>query len=1086
MEETQLDMTNLRWSVSTLTIWDTLQGNAKDLGTKIAETGIKTALEGLYMADDEVPINMTLMAWSDSEVIFCDQLAVLKRDISYKDSEISMLKSELEKLKQEKESNQLKIKNFDNASKSLDKLIRSQITDKTRKGVGFVSYNVVLPPPTGLFLPLKFDLSNSGLKEFQQPEFEGYGPKTSKNVSEDNFNEVRKSPDAPLVKELVSDDKLEKKTVFPTVAKIEFVRPKQQEKPVKYAKMYRSFDHVQANCNYHQRERVIFGNNFTRVNYNYFAKKSHSNAHRNKVPRAVLMKSGLRSLNTARHVTTAHPKTTVYSARPNQNVNTAKGKFYTARPKAFNTAKPNSAVVNAVRENYCVSQTCDKKNSVVIRNKARLVAQGYTKEERIDYDEMDVKSAFLYGKIKEEVYVCQPLGFEDLEFPNRVYKVEKALYGLHQAPRAWYETLSTYLLDNGFQRASTPMETSKPLMNDENAEDVDVHLYRSMIGSLMIFSYLKCKPKLVLWYPKDSPFDLEAYFDSDYVGASLDRKSTTGAANDEIQVSVVGLTFYWHKLTTAVNAVRYTLTTASPEESDGFKGIVDFLNVSSIRYALTVNPTIHTSCVKQFWAIAKAKTINEEVQIQALVDGKKVIVTETSVKRALQLKDAEGTECLPNATIFAKLERMGYENLTQKLTFYIAFFSPQWKFLVHTILQCLSAKTTAWNEFSSTMASAITCLTINQKFNFSKYIFDNMVKNLEGGVKFLMYPRFVQVFLDKKVKGMTKHKEIYVTPSHTKKVFANMKREGKGFSRRVTPLFETMMVQASKELEVPQPSGSTKPITDEAINKEHVPIHSNDLLLSGEDRLKLNELMELYTNLSQRVLDLENIKTSQALEITKLKERVKKLERRNTSKTPGLKRLRKVSRFAQVVSSEDESLGAQEDASKQGRKIADLDADAEVTLVDETQGRIDDNLMFNTGVFDEQEVEVEKVVSTAEVTTASTTTTTVDELTLAQTLIEIKVAKPKAVTTAATITTTAVTRLKARGVVVQEPSEFSTTTSSSQTLQLPQAKDKGKAKMIEPEKPLKIKDQILVDEEIAQRLQEELQAELEEEERLAR
>ncbi|GKB08297.1 putative ribonuclease H-like domain-containing protein [Tanacetum coccineum] len=211
---------------------------------------------------------------------------------------------------------------------------------------------------------------------------------------------------------------------------------------------------------------------------------------------------------------------------------------------------------------------------IVIRNKARLVAQGYTQEEGIDYDEvfapvarieairlflayasfkdfvvyqMDVKSAFLYGKIEEEVYVCQPPGFEDPDFPDRVYKVEKALYGLHQAPRAWYETLSTYLLDNGFQRgkidktlfikrhkgdillmssmgeltfflglqvqqkkddifisqdkyvveilkkfgftevktASTPMETQKPLLKDEDGEEVDVHMYRSMIGSLM-------------------------------------------------------------------------------------------------------------------------------------------------------------------------------------------------------------------------------------------------------------------------------------------------------------------------------------------------------------------------------------------------------------------------------------------------------------------------------------------------------------------------------------------------------------------------------------------------------------------------
>ncbi|GKB96982.1 putative reverse transcriptase, RNA-dependent DNA polymerase, partial [Tanacetum coccineum] len=167
----------------------------------------------------------------------------------------------------------------------------------------------------------------------------------------------------------------------------------------------------------------------------------------------------------------------------------------------------------------------------------RVTDHGYTQEKGLDYDEvfapvariavirlflayasfkdfvvylMDVKSVFLYDKIEEEVYVCQPLGFEDPEFPDRVYKVEKALYDLHHAPRV-----------------CTPMETSKPLMKDENAEDVDFHLYRSMIGSLIIFRYLKGQPKLGLWYHKDSPFDLEAYTDSDYIGASLDRKSTT-------------------------------------------------------------------------------------------------------------------------------------------------------------------------------------------------------------------------------------------------------------------------------------------------------------------------------------------------------------------------------------------------------------------------------------------------------------------------------------------------------------------------------------------------------------------------------
>nr|GFB96835.1 putative ribonuclease H-like domain-containing protein [Tanacetum cinerariifolium] len=210
---------------------------------------------------------------------------------------------------------------------------------------------------------------------------------------------------------------------------------------------------------------------------------------------------------------------------------------------------------------------------IVIRNKARLVAQGHTQEEGINYEEvfasvariktirlflayasfmgfpvyqMDVKSAFLYGTIKEEVYVCQPPGFEDPEYPDKVYKVVKALYGLHQDPRAWYETLATYLMENGFQRgtidqtlfikkhqkdillvqiyvddfifglqvkqkkdgifisqdkyvadilrkfglskrklASTPIDAEKPLLKDSNGEDVDVHTYRSMIGSLM-------------------------------------------------------------------------------------------------------------------------------------------------------------------------------------------------------------------------------------------------------------------------------------------------------------------------------------------------------------------------------------------------------------------------------------------------------------------------------------------------------------------------------------------------------------------------------------------------------------------------
>ncbi|GJX35978.1 putative ribonuclease H-like domain-containing protein [Tanacetum coccineum] len=317
---------------------------------------------------------------------------------------------------------------------------------------------------------------------------------------------------------------------------------------------------------------------------------------------------------------------------------------------------------------------------IVVRNKARLVAQGHRQEEGIDYDEvfapvarieairlflafasymgflvyqLDVKSAFLYGEIEEEVYVTQPKGFEDPYFPKHVYRVVKALYGLHQAPRAWYARLSAFLLQHNYRRgtidktlfikkdsrdillvqvyvddiifgstnkawcdefevlmkgefemsamgemtfflglqvkqlpdgifisqdkyvkdmltkfdmesvrtATTPYEAAKTKLKDETDPPVNVHLYRSMIGSLMyltasrpdimfavsacsrhqvtpltshlnavkkIFKYLKGQPKLGLWYPKDSPFQLEAYSDSDYAGSHGDRKSTTG------------------------------------------------------------------------------------------------------------------------------------------------------------------------------------------------------------------------------------------------------------------------------------------------------------------------------------------------------------------------------------------------------------------------------------------------------------------------------------------------------------------------------------------------------------------------------
>ncbi|GJU59681.1 hypothetical protein Tco_1237447 [Tanacetum coccineum] len=419
-----------------------------------------------------------------------------------------------------------------------------------------------------------------------------------------------------------------------------------------------------------------------------------------------------------------------------------------------------------------------------------------------------------------------------------------------------------------------------------------------------------------------------------------------------------------------------------PKESNGFKGIIDFLNASSIRYALTVNPIIYTSCIKQFWATAKVQTVNKEVQIQALVDGKKVIVTETSVRQALHLKDAKGTNCLPTATIFAELERMGQ--------------LPGMNFVA------------LWPLLSSVLPQT----------------------------KYLTFPStfFVQVFLDKQVEGMPKHKDIYVIPSHTKKVFANMKREGKGFSGRVTPLFQTMMVEAPEEvgegLTVPtdshhtttQPStsrphkkqsrrkqrkdnGPTDPIPDEDTNEEPISTPSYDSPQSDKDRLQLTELMSLCTKLQKQVLDLEEAKTAQAKEIASLKKRVKQLEKRRKSRTLGLKRLRKVGSASKVESSNDRN--------------------DEEMLFDVNNDLKGEEVVLEKEVGEKEVSAADPVTTVGEVVTTASATTTIDELTLAQNLIEIKAAKPKAVTTAATTITTAVasTRPKAKGIIFHDQEE---------------------------------------------------------------
>ncbi|GJQ89838.1 putative ribonuclease H-like domain-containing protein [Tanacetum coccineum] len=888
---------------------------------------------------------------------------------------------------------------------------------------------------------------------------------------------------------------------------------------------------------------------------------------------------------------------------------------------------------------------------VVVRNKARLVAQGYRQEEGIDYDEvfapvarieairiflafasymgfivyqMDVKSAFLYGTIDEEVYVSQPPGFVDPKFPNKVYKVVKALYGLHQAPRAWYATLSTFLLKSGYRRgtidktlfikkdkndimlvqvyvddiifgstkrswcdefealmksrfqmssmgeltfflglqvkqkedgifisqdkyvaeilkkfdfvsvktASTPIETQKSLTKDEEAADVDVHLYRSMIGSLMfltisrpdimfavcacsrfqvtpktsylnavkrIFRYLKGKPKLGLWYPRVSSFDLEAYSDSDYAGANLDRKSTTGGCQFlgrrliswkyKKQTSMVLLlqrqsmlllptAMVFHSKTKHIEIRHHFIRDAYKKKliqvlkihTDD--NVADLLTkafdvsratygaelVSSASLVNIARPTLSTAPLgikvgaarQKFVLLVTVTTIvNDEKQIHATIDSKAVVVTEASIRSSLLLNDADGTACLTNEAIFQNLALMGYEGELNKLTFQKALFSPQWKYLIHTILHCLSSKSTSWNEFSTNIASAVICLATNQKFNFSKLIFDGMLRNLDTSKKkFLMYPRFLMVFLNNQIELGEPFNDVYVTPTHTQKVFSNMSRKGVKFSGKVTPLFDSMVVlHQAPEGEGDQPSATSSSSSHDTtqdsrdslegtIGSERGQVQpSHDSPLSGSptsDRaggsMTLEELSILCTNLSNRVLALEASKDAQAAEIIKLKTRIKKLKKKSR---PIISHhnawLRSVSRLSMK-----RKLGRKESVSKQGRKNAK--PKPEPTL----------------DVFDDLDADGRDYMETGDVVKEGSTAR--PELSTARPDVDVARQEDSAVELRTPPTTTK--KAKEKGVSIKDVEDSSRPARSTLTLKpLPtiDPKDKGKSVLEEPE-----------------------------------
>nr|GEV55667.1 putative ribonuclease H-like domain-containing protein [Tanacetum cinerariifolium] len=429
----------------------------------------------------------------------------------------------------------------------------SEIVDDCKKGLGYENYNEVPPPYTGNFMLPTHDFTFTGLDEFvNKLVVENCKAKSSK----EDPKVVRKNDDSLIIEEWVSEN--EEENVI---------------EAIRLFLAYASF-----------KDFVVYQMD---VNNAFLYGKIEEEVHVCQPPgfkdpdfpdRVYKVEKALYGLHQAFRAWYETLSTYLLENRFQRGTNEKtlsikrhKG-LQKSRPRPMETQKPLLKVEDGKEVDVHMYRECQKpkraKDAAYHREKMLLYFVVY---------QMDVNNAFLYGKIEEEVHVCQPPGFKDPDFPDRVYKVEKALYGLHQAFRAWYETLSTYLLENRFQRGTNektlsikrhkglqksrprPMETQKPLLKVEDGKEVDVHMYRSMIGSLMYltslrpdimftvcayaryqvnpkvshlhvvkrnFRYLKGQPKLGLWYPKDSLFDLVAYTDSDYAGASLDIKST--------------------------------------------------------------------------------------------------------------------------------------------------------------------------------------------------------------------------------------------------------------------------------------------------------------------------------------------------------------------------------------------------------------------------------------------------------------------------------------------------------------------------------------------------------------------------------
>nr|GEX44058.1 retrovirus-related Pol polyprotein from transposon TNT 1-94 [Tanacetum cinerariifolium] len=308
----------------------------------------------------------------------------------------------------------------------------------------------------------------------------------------------------------------------------------------------------------------------------------------------------------------------------------------------------------------------DEENTVIC-NKSRLVAKGYAQKEGVDFKDsfapvarlevvrlfiayaahksftvyqMDIKTPFLYGPLEEEVYINQPDGFVDPYHPDKVYRLKKALYGLKQAPRAWYDELSNFLAL--VQDSTDPALTRQTMASVQNS--TDPALTRQAMAS--------------------------AHNSSDPAPTCQKMASVQISSDPAPECQTMALEY--NSLSPGRNCQENVSQRDKTDPSEEFDQVIDFLNISVIKYALTINPNIYVSVIKQFWSSISVKKVNDVVRLQALIDRKKVIITEDTVREALHLDDADSIDCLPNEEIFAELARIGLvRNVDSSSMFYM-------------------------------------------------------------------------------------------------------------------------------------------------------------------------------------------------------------------------------------------------------------------------------------------------------------------------------------------------------------------------------------------------------------------------------